>query len=214
MTATWLLEPIGYLDRQDVLWSLGSLADANLLLREHHYLGPINSGGAALVVIGSYCGEIVAAQVWRKPTSRRLPHDTWLELSRWCLTPAAGENAGSRNHRYALKMIREHCAPDLTTLISYSDPSHGHTGALYRACNWKWRPTWHRLRTPPTGNGMWQPGVVQSVKDRWIFPIAPDRQREDITRIDDDAAIRFWRANSTEPERRWARTHPQLKDAS
>lgn len=205
----------GYLDTAGVLWRVGSLDEANPLLAEHHYLGPICAGGAELVVVGGRIGEpISAAQVWRTPTSRRLPADgTWLELSRWCLTPDAGQNAGSRQHRYAVRLIRE-LLPRVTTLVSYSDPSRGHTGALYRACNWQWAPTWLRLRTPPTGNGSWSDGVIQHPKDRWVFAVRPDRERDRVLWIDDRGAIRHWRQTATERERRWARSHPQLREVA
>ena len=204
----------GFIDRAGVLWAIGGPSEANPLLSRHHYLGPLTAGGHALIVTGSRSGEVVAAQVWRRPTSRRLPSDaSWLELSRWCLTPAAGENAGSRMHRYATRLIRD-AMPDVTTLVSYSDPSQGHTGALYRACNWTWAPTWHRLRTPPSGNGMWQPGAVQAVKDRWIYGVRPDVRRVAVLRIEDAAAIRHWRKRATIEELRWARSHPQLREAS
>lgn len=201
----------GFIDRQDVMWEVGSLAEADPLLSRHHYLGPVGSGGAELVVIGSRNGEAVAAQVWRLPTARNLPSDgTWLELSRWCLTPAAGPDAGSRQHRYATLLIRDRL-PRVTTLVSYSDPSHGHTGALYRACNWTWAPTWHRLRTPPTGNGSWDGVVAQAVKDRWVFALHSDARRDAVIHIDDLAAIRSWATTATDAERRWARSHPQLR---
>ena len=73
--------------------------------------------------------------------------------------------------------------PELTTVVSYSDPSQGHTGALYKACNWQWRPTWHRLKPPPTGNGSWKDGVIQSVKDRWVFELRADPRRAEILRV-------------------------------
>ena len=144
----------GFIDRADIMWSIGGPSDANPLLSKHHYLGPLTAGGHALIVTGSHCGEVVAAQVWRRPS------------------------------------------------------------ALYRACNWTWAPTWHRLRTPPSGNGQWQPGVVQSVKDRWVFGITPDPVRDDVLHIEDAAAIRHWRENATDAERRWASNHPQLREAS
>ena len=205
-----LFELADTLDREGVVWSVAAPADVNPLLAREHYLGPLTSGGHSLIIAGSRVGRTVAAQVWRRPTSRALPSDgTWLELSRWCLTPDAGPNAGTRNHRWATRLIKEHL-PDVTTLVSYSDPGHGHDGALYRAANWQWRPTWHRLRTPPSGNGSWTPGVMQGVKDRWIFPLRPDDKREAVTFINDPGAIRHWRANATEQQRRWARSHPQL----
>jgi len=213
MTAA-LFETFGYRDTQDVLWEIGNEADANPLLSRHHYLGPIKSGGSALIVIGVRDSAVVAAQVWRAPTARNLPSDgSWLELSRWCLTPGAGDNAGSRQHRWSVRLIRD-LLPRVTTLVSYSDPSQGHTGALYRACNWHWAPTWLRLRPPPTGNGSWTPGMGQSVKDRWVFDVRPDATRVGVLSIDDEAAIRFWRANSSETERRWAARHPQLGGAA
>ena len=202
----------GFIDRSDVMWTVASHREANPLLSREHYLGPLTAGGYALIVIGKRCGEVVAAQVWRRPTSRRLPSDgSWLELSRWCLTPAAGVNAGSRMHRHGVRLIRVHM-PNVTTLVSYSDPSQGHDGALYRACNWQWRPTWLRLRPPPSGFGEWAAGERQEVKDRWVFEVKPDPTREDVTYIDDPGAIRYWRANGTDAEKRWARTHPQLME--
>lgn len=204
-----LFEPIGYLDRDDVLWRIGEAWEANELLAKHHYLGALRSGGK-VIIIGSRCGEPVAAMIWKHPTSRRLPaFGTWLELSRWCLTPGAGENAGSRMHKWAVRLIRDHL-PNVTTLVSYSDPTQGHTGALYRACNWQWAPTWHRLRTPPTGNGDWGTGS-QAVKDRWVFCVKPDPIREGFLAVDDAAAVRYWQANATDFERKWAANSLNLR---
>lgn len=202
MTAP-LFDLVGDVDGQGVLWHVGTLAEVNPFLREHHYLGPITAGGSALIVVGREPGgPVVAAQVWRLPTSRNLPFDgSWLELSRWCLTPAAGPNAGSRNHRFAVGLLR---ARGATTLVSYSDPSQGHTGALYRACNWMWAPTWHRLRPPPTGNGSWVPGIGQAVKDRWVFHVSRRDDNRARLRVDDAGALRHWRSHGTETERGWA----------
>ena len=146
-------------------------------LDENHYLGATGRGFAW----SDEHGVLVLA----KPTSRRLPQDgTWLELVRWCLT---GErNAGSRQWAVVSRWLRAE-RPEVTTVISYSDPSVGHTGALYKACNWKWCPTWHRLRPPPTGNGSWQRGKQSSVKDRWVFALRADPRRDEILRVKDDA---------------------------
>jgi hypothetical protein len=147
----------------------GTLREANALLGPNHYLGPI--GGAKLVVVERRWNAVVGCQVWRHPTARMLPADgSWLELSRWCLTPECGENAGSRMNAYSVKLIRR-TMPLVTTLVSYSDPSHGHTGSLYKACNWEYAPTWHRLSPPPTGSGSWRPGEKQEPKDRWLYRV-------------------------------------------
>lgn len=195
-------------DSLGVAWGAGSLDEANDLLRRKHYLGPLYSGGAELVFVGRRDGEVVACQVWRRPTSRNLPNDgSWLELSRWCLTPEAGANAGSRCHRASVPLLRDLGA---LTLVSYSDPSAGHTGALYRACNWLWAPTWQRLRPPPTGNGRWTSDVVQAVKDRWVFHVT----RRDPARTElptrDLAAVNYWLHNGTAAERKWALISPYV----
>lgn len=168
------------------------------VLQGHHYLGPTK---AASFGWRDELGVMVFAS---PPRSRHLPQG-WLELVRWCLT--GGENAGSAQWARFVLWARKH-AP-ATTVVSYSDPSQGHTGALYRACNWLWAPTWHRLRPPPTGNGAWTEDARQEVKDRWIFPLRPDAGRAASLTINDDALVRDmpW-AEYREPQ--WSRGRPRL----
>jgi hypothetical protein len=144
-------------------------------LDAHHYLGRARRGFAW----SDEFGVLVLAN----PTSRHLPTD-WLELIRWCLvgTPNGGSQQWARVSRW-LRAER----PEVTTVISYSDPSAGHTGALYKACNWRRAPTWHRLRPPPTGNGAWPGGPQQAVKDRWVFPLRSDPRRASVLAIRDSA---------------------------
>jgi hypothetical protein len=156
--------------------------EANALLASRHYLGPVDWGWFVFCQWAD--GDVVGAQVWKQPTSRRLPADgTWLELARWCLTPEGGKNAGSRMHRAVTYELKQRF-PNVTTLVSYSDPSVGHTGALYRACNWRWAPTWQRLRPPPSGGGSWDGVTRQEPKDRWVFHLRPDPKRESYLRLD------------------------------
>lgn len=158
--------------------SFVSPADVAGTLRENHYLGPIRRG----IAWADRFGVIVVAA----PTSRRLPIE-WLELSRWCIT-STEKNGGSQQWAAFVRAIRaKH--PEKTTIVSYSDPSVGHTGALYRACNWWWAPTWHRLRPPPSGNGKWN-DRQQSVKDRWVFPLRKDQRRTELLVARDPAILR------------------------
>jgi hypothetical protein len=145
----------------------------NPFLSANHYLGPTGRGWA--------WSDEWGVMVWTKPTSRRLPQDgTWLELSRWCLLGI--RNGGSRQFASVRRyMLTEEL--EVTTLVSYSDPSAGHTGALYKACNWYWAPTWHRLKPPPSGNGKWKDGPPQSVKDRWAFDLRKDSRREQLLKL-------------------------------
>lgn len=147
-------------------------------LRRRHYLGAAGRG----VAWSDEHGVMVLAN----PTSRRLPHDTWMELTRWCLTGTP--NAGSRQWSAARRwLIAAH--PHITTVVSYSDPSAGHTGALYRACGWLPAPTWQYLRPPPSGGGSWDGHTRQAPKMRWVYPLRRDDQRAAILAIQ-DAAVR------------------------
>ncbi len=152
----------------------------NQLLARHHYLGPISRGRVYR--------DDVGLMVFANPSSRRLPQERWLELVRWCIV-SREKNAGSQQWRRAKAWLRSEY-PNATTVVSYSDPSAGHTGALYRACNWHWAPTWHRLREPPSGNGAWRVGRRQAVKDRWIFSLAADHERAVLLSVHDHSILR------------------------
>ena len=182
--------------RQIPMWDDPRLQSRHHILTDNHYLGDTARGFGyqdqyGVIVVGA-------------PTSRMLPAATWVELMRWCIL--GGRNAGSRQWAQARPWIAARF-PDATTVVSYSDPSVGHTGALYRACGWLWAPTWLRLRTPPTGNGAWKDGQQQAAKDRWVFPLAPDDGRARLLVVQDEALMRRmpW-ASYTEP--RWRRGKP------
>lgn len=159
------------------------------LLQSSHYLGPTKRGKFAWM-------DEDGCMVFANPSSRHLPKN-WLELTRWCIIGGAG--AGSRQwSRFSAFAKGER--PE-TTVVSYSDPAQGHTGALYRACNWWWAPTWHRLRPPPSGNGSWDGVSIQSVKDRWVFLLRPDVQRKAALSIKDPSCLKDWAfASYKEPD--------------
>lgn len=148
-------------------------------LDQHHYLGATRRGQA----YRDAAGIVVLAS----PTSRRLPI-RWLDLTRWCILDRS-KNAGSMQWARIKRAILARW-PDVTTVVSYSDPSQGHTGALYRACGWWWAPTWHRLRPPPSGQGSWDGVKTEAVKDRWIFPLRPDPDRVAILTARDESVLR------------------------
>lgn len=142
------------------------------VLDASHYLG--SAGSRAKLVYSDVHGVIV----FSGPSSRRLPQD-WLELSRWCIT----SGRGSQQWKDCVRFLRRE-APSCTTVVSYSDPDQGHTGALYRACNWIWAPVWHQLRPPPTGAGT-RGGKRQAAKARWVYLLQPDDRREESLRLKD-----------------------------
>lgn len=157
---------------------LASVEECNRVLVGRHYLGPTKTAAFGW-------RDEFGVMLFSGPRSRNLPPD-WLELVRWCLLGEA--NAGSRQWSRFTKWARSHI--EATTIISYSDPSQGHTGALYRACNWTWAPTWHRLRPPPTGNGSWTEGKQQATKDRWVFALKPDARRAGVLAVNDDSIMK------------------------
>ena len=174
-------------------------ADADAVLDGSHYLGA--SGARGRATYRDAHGLIVFAS----PSSRRLPRE-WIELSRWCLA----DRAGSQQWAACIPWVRETFA-DVTTVVSYSDPSVGHTGALYRACNWIWAPTWHELRPPPTGAGV-RGGKRQEVKARWVFLMAPDALRGEVLALKDKSlARRYPWAGYAEPA--WKKGRPMLTSA-
>lgn len=180
-------------------WNFVNVRSTFPMLAERHYLGPTKTADFAWQ-------DANGVLVFGRPRGRNVPPQ-WLELLRWCLS--GEKNAGSRQWKDFLAAFGP-VAKETTTIISYSDPSHGHTGALYRACNWLWAPTWHRLRPPPSGNGAWTDGERQEVKDRWIYPVREEEGREAALRIHDESlrAKMPW-AEYREP--RWKKGKPLLQ---
>jgi hypothetical protein len=164
-----------------------------------HYLGA--RGARPVLTYEDVHGVILFA----RPSSRRLP-TTWLELSRWCIKPGG---SGSAQWRACLAWLRR-APPGATTIVSYADPSVGHTGALYRACNWIWAPTWHVLREPPTGQGL-RGGKLNRAKHRYVYLLRPDPARERLLAVQDEALVRrFPWVGFREPV--WRRGVPQVSD--
>jgi hypothetical protein len=149
-------------------------------LDTQHYLGSRGARGVATI---EYPEQTI---VLGYPSSRRLPHH-WVELTRWCIDRGHA-NAGSARWRELRRQILDEL-PWCTTVVSYSDPSVGHSGALYRACNWLWAPTWHVLREPPTGAGL-RGGKRQRAKHRWVDPLRPDAARETLLAVRDASLVR------------------------
>lgn len=174
-----------------------NILPASVILESQHYLGP--SRRASLTYQDDF-----GVMVFASPSSRNLPKD-WLELVRWCIT--GGPNSGTRQWKNALAWLRTQS--DATTVVSYSDPSVGHSGALYRACGWLWAPVWHRLFPPPTGQGKWtNGGKSEAVKDRWVAVLKPDVNRERLLAVNDGRIKRIPWAEYREP--RWKRGIAQL----
>lgn len=106
-------------------------------------------------------GIYYAAAIWTNPSSPKLPQLSWLMLKRWAVASDRPKNTCSRMEGWMVRDILKRF-PDVTTLVSYSDPDT-HEGKVYRACGWvegettgrltPGRKNWHnRDRGKPTKN--------------------------------------------------------------
>jgi hypothetical protein len=160
-------------------FSSATVAEVNPLLATDHYLGPIASGVHCFA--GWVDDELVACQVYRQPTARRLNGLGYLELSRWCLTADAGKNAGSKMMGWAVRELRRTTTEG--ALISHSDLSK-HSGSLYRASGWEPWATHHADRFLAdgigyaSGHGSWNGRDVQAPKMRWRYPLRPKDRKD------------------------------------
>lgn len=100
----------------------------------YHYLSNCPRGGIAIA--GKYNEETVVAALYSTLVRQNLPftYSSTLELSRFCIHPRFHhENLGSWFLSKSIKLLPRH----ITTIISYSDLTHNHTGGLYKASNFK-----------------------------------------------------------------------------
>jgi len=84
------------------------------------------------------CGwDVLGAVVFALPpreTSKRYGGETW-ELARLWLDDLVPQNAETWLIAQTVRYIRQHYE-SVKVLVSYADPSVGHTGTVYKAANW------------------------------------------------------------------------------
>lgn len=88
----------------------------------------------AMVRQANPLGVIVFALPPRE-TSKRYGGETW-ELARLWVMDAVPKNAETYFIGQAIRHIRRH-HKSVRALVSYADPSAGHTGTIYKAANWQ-----------------------------------------------------------------------------
>ena len=87
----------------------------------------------AMVRDGRRLGVIVFALPPRE-TAKRYGGETW-ELARLWVMDAVPKNAETYFIGQAIRHIRRH-HKSVRVLVSYADPSAGHSGVIYKAANW------------------------------------------------------------------------------
>lgn len=103
-----------------------------------HYLGRW-PGVVTLVLALRDCssGRFVGVLVFALPpreTAKRYGGKTW-ELARLWIDDCMPKNTETFFMARGVRYIRSF-HPDVEVLVSYADPSVGHSGAIYRAANW------------------------------------------------------------------------------
>jgi hypothetical protein len=112
-----------------------SKAEADPLIRKH-YLG--KWPGVCVLRLGLICRDLLLGVcVYSLPpreTIKRYGCKVW-ELARLWIDDAVPRNAETFLIGRSVRYIARHF-PDVAMLISYADPSQGHSGLIYRAANW------------------------------------------------------------------------------
>lgn len=101
---------------------------------EFHYLQSAPPGFIQVLEF-SIRGEVVGAQILGRPAARTWNFNEVLQLHRMYFIDDTPTNTESR----ALAMMRKHIRvwlPQIRMLLSYSDPSVGHAGMIYKADGW------------------------------------------------------------------------------
>lgn len=112
-----------------------SRADADSMIKQH-YLGRWPGVCVCLLALrrgGKALGVIVFALPPRE-TMKRYGGETW-ELARLWIEETVPTNAETFLIARGVRFIRQN-HPAVKVLVSYADPSVGHTGTIYRAANW------------------------------------------------------------------------------
>lgn len=102
-----------------------------------HYLG--RWPGVCVLVLGMrHQGVAVGTIIFALPpreTNRRYGGATW-ELARLWIADGIPANAETWLIAKAVAYIKK-TRPDVAWLVSYADPSVGHSGTIYKAANWR-----------------------------------------------------------------------------
>lgn len=110
--------------------------DASDWMIRRHYLG--KWPGVCVCTLGMMDRlRVVGMVVFALPplqTNTRYGGETW-ELARLWIDDAVPKNGESWLIGQAVKHVRKHHT-DVHMLVSYADPSRGHSGTIYRASNW------------------------------------------------------------------------------
>lgn len=111
------------------------------IIVENHYLHRIGITNYAFGIFSpqrELVGAITFGRLSSSEAARSLGHGRpTLELTRLWLNDKCVRNSESRVIRVAIRLLCQLC-PDLEWIVSYADPSVGHTGTIYRASGFQY----------------------------------------------------------------------------
>lgn len=112
-----------------------SVAECDVFLRAH-YLGK-RPAVVVLCLVMERQNKAIGCIVYAMPpieAGKRYGGKVW-ELARLYILDEVPKNAETWLIAKSVKYIRKHC-PDVRFLLSYADPSAGHSGTIYKAAGW------------------------------------------------------------------------------
>lgn len=161
----------GRLHKTDWYVADAELADAQQMVREHHYAR--GGSNTAVYVHGLYrrADNRLSGVAWWLPPTRvaaeSVNRDEWqkvLSLTRMVVLPDVPKNAASFLLARSVQLIRHEGR--FKSLVTYADESQGHSGGVYRAAGWAYvgrtgpYPRW----LDSTGKQVAQKATVNRVK--------------------------------------------------
>lgn len=106
--------------------------DARMLIKNNHYSKSYRSLMQKHVFELHSNNELIGVAVFGRPIGRNLP-DGLIELRRLVLIDDKPKNTTSWFLARCIKWLKKNT--DYNGIITYADPNEGHTGVIYRACN-------------------------------------------------------------------------------
>lgn len=131
------------LKKSDYYVTNASLHDAQRLVKQYHYAKGGSNTGVYIHGLYRRCDNALVGVAWWIPPTRlaaetvnRRDWQRVLALSRLVIVPDIPHNACSFLIARSIKLIWRD--DKWLSLVTYADESEKHTGAIYRASNWKY----------------------------------------------------------------------------
>ena len=107
-------------------------SDAESFVKTFHYSGTLARGCKHNYILRGANGKIYGVAMFGHPVGKNYLAGT-MECKRFVLMRKAPKNVASFFMARCLKDLRQY--PEISQIVSYADPEHGHEGTLYKASN-------------------------------------------------------------------------------